>query len=110
MSDALARMRLWWQQLAAVMIKEGKQVTRDPSSWIIAVVLPLTFLFLFGFGVSLDTTVVKIAMVREDGGRGARAPSELLTPCNLVPVLLLANKPSCTSKNKHNLRHPSSNT
>jgi len=79
MSDTLTRMRAWWQQLAAIMIKEGKQVTRDPSSWIIAVVLPLTFLFLFGFGVSLDTTVVKIAMVREDGGRDARALAAALT-------------------------------
>ena len=79
MSDTLTRVRSWWQQLAAIMIKEGKQVTRDPSSWIIAVVLPLTFLFLFGFGVSLDTTVVKIAMVREDGGRDARALAAALT-------------------------------
>ncbi|HUE49334.1 MAG TPA: ABC transporter permease [Steroidobacteraceae bacterium] len=79
MSDTLTRMRAWWQQLAAIMIKEGKQVTRDPSSWIIAVVLPLTFLFLFGFGISLDTTVVKIAMVREDGGRDARALAAALT-------------------------------
>jgi ABC-2 type transport system permease protein len=79
MSDTLARVRSWWQQLAAIMIKEGKQITRDPSSWIIAVVLPLTFLFLFGFGISLDTTVVKIAMVREDGGRDARALADALT-------------------------------
>ena len=63
------RLTSWWQQLAAVMIKEAKQVVRDPSSWIIAVVLPLTFLFLFGYGISLDTTVVKIAVVREDLGR-----------------------------------------
>jgi ABC-2 type transport system permease protein len=65
----LGRLTSWWQQLAAVMIKEAKQVVRDPSSWIIAVVLPLTFLFLFGYGISLDTTVVKIAVVREDPGR-----------------------------------------
>ena len=78
MSDTLTRVRSWWQQLAAIMIKEGKQVTRDPSSWIIAVVLPLTFLFLFGFGISLDTTVVKIAMVREDDGRDARALADAL--------------------------------
>ena len=69
--DRSARLRSWWQQLGAVMIKEGKQVTRDPSSWIIAVALPLTFLFLFGYGISLDTTVVKIAVVREDDGRDA---------------------------------------
>lgn len=67
-----ARLRTWWQQLAAVMLKEAKQVTRDPSSWIIAVVLPLTFLFLFGYGISLDTTVVKIAVVCEDDGRAAQ--------------------------------------
>jgi ABC-2 type transport system permease protein len=79
MSATLLRVRSWWQQLAAIMIKEGKQVTRDPSSWIIAVVLPLTFLFLFGFGISLDTTVVKIAMVREDDGRDARALAAALT-------------------------------
>src|ERR1700674_1639436 len=79
MSNTLTRVRSWCQQLAAIMIKEGKQVTRDPSSWIIAVVLPLTFLFLFGFGISLDTTVVKIAMVREDSGRDARAFAAALT-------------------------------
>lgn len=65
--------RVWWRQLSAVMIKEAKQVTRDPSSWIIAVFLPLTFLFLFGYGLSLDTTVVKIALVREDSSQDARS-------------------------------------
>src|SRR3989440_12319509 len=79
MSDTLTRLRLWWQQLAAIMIKEGKQGTRDPSSWIIAVVLPLTFLFLFGFGISLDTTVVKSAMGREDSGRDGLALAAALT-------------------------------
>src|SRR5580692_5759437 len=79
MSDTLARVRSWWQQLAAIMIKEAKQVIRDPSSWIIAVVLPLTFLFLFGYGISLDTTVVKIAVVREDLSRDARAFADALT-------------------------------
>jgi ABC-2 type transport system permease protein len=67
------RWRSWWRQLSAVMLKEAKQVTRDPSSWIIAVFLPLTFLFLFGYGLSLDTTVVKIAVVREDPSQDARA-------------------------------------
>ncbi len=92
MSDTLTRMRAWWQQLAAIMIKEGKQVTRDPSSWIIAVVLPLTFLFLFGFGVSLDTTVVKIAMVREDGGRDARALAAALTSSRWFLVVPATNR------------------
>jgi drug efflux transport system permease protein len=79
MSETVARARSWWQQLAAMMIKEAKQVVRDPSSWIIAVVLPLTFLFLFGYGISLDTTVVKIAVVREDDSRDARDFAAALT-------------------------------
>ena len=79
MSAIATRARAWWQQLAAIMIKEAKQVIRDPSSWIIAVVLPLTFLFLFGYGISLDTTVVKIAVVREDLSRDARAFADALT-------------------------------
>jgi ABC-2 type transport system permease protein len=94
MSDTLTRVRGWWQQLAAIMIKEGKQVTRDPSSWIIAVVLPLTFLFLFGFGISLDTTVVKIAMVREDVGRDARAFADALTSSKWFLVVAASDRRS----------------
>lgn len=71
-SERRQRWRTWWQQLGAVMLKEAKQVTRDPSSWIIAVFLPLLFLFLFGYGISLDTTVIKVAMVREDSSADAR--------------------------------------
>jgi ABC-2 type transport system permease protein len=81
------RMRSWWQQLGAVMIKEAKQVTRDPSSWIIAVALPLTFLFLFGYGISLDTTVVKIAVVREDDGRDAHDLAAAVTNSKWFLVL-----------------------
>jgi len=85
--DRSARLRSWWQQLLAVMIKEAKQVTRDPSSWIIAVALPLTFLFLFGYGISLDTTVVKIAVVREDDGRDAHDLAAAVTNSKWFLVL-----------------------
>src|SRR5437660_511223 len=87
MRDTRARMRAWWQQLAAIMLKEAKQVTRDPSSWIIAVVLPLTFLFLFGYGISLDTTVIRVAVVREDDGRDARALAAALTDSKWFAVV-----------------------
>ena len=78
MSASFARAHSWWQQLAAMMIKEAKEVVRDPSSWIIAVVPPLTFLFLFGYGISLDTTVV-VAVVREDDSRDAQNFAAALT-------------------------------
>ncbi len=93
MSGELQGLRGWWQQLAAIMIKEAKQVTRDPSSWIIAVVLPLTFLFLFGYGISLDTTVVKIAIVREDDGRDARAFADALASSKWFLVVPAHDRP-----------------
>jgi drug efflux transport system permease protein len=91
-STTLRQPHPWWQQLAAVMLKEAKQVIRDPSSWIIAVVLPLTFLFLFGYGISLDTTVVKIAVVREDDGRDAHEFAAALTHSKWFLVVPAADR------------------
>jgi ABC-2 type transport system permease protein len=42
------------RRLATLMRKESLQVVRDPSSILIAFVLPTVLLFLFGYGVSLD--------------------------------------------------------
>ena len=43
--------------------KEFKQIIRDISSILIAFILPLILLFLFGFGVNFDTNTVKIGIV-----------------------------------------------
>ena len=58
---APARMR----RLAALMAKEARQIVRDPSSILIAFVLPLILLFLFGYGVSLDSSRTRIGVVIE---------------------------------------------
>lgn len=86
--------RSWMQQLRAVMLKEAKQVIRDPSSWIIAVVLPLTFLFLFGYGISLDTTVVKIGLVREDSSQDGRDFAASLESSRWFLVARAADRPA----------------
>ncbi|MCO4315582.1 ABC transporter permease [Phyllobacterium sp. 21LDTY02-6] len=54
------------RRLAALVRKETYQLLRDPSSMLIAFVLPLVLLFLFGYGVSLDTTRVRIGLVVEE--------------------------------------------
>ena len=43
--------------------KEFKQIIRDNSSILIAFILPLILLFLFGFGVNFDTNTVKVGIV-----------------------------------------------
>ena len=48
------------RRVTALMAKEFVQILRDPSSLLIAFVLPMILLFLFGYGVSLDARQVKI--------------------------------------------------
>jgi ABC-2 type transport system permease protein len=55
-----------WRRIAALIRKETLQVLRDPSSLIVAFVLPVLLLFLFGFGVSFDPTHVRIGLVIEN--------------------------------------------
>ncbi|MFH1719498.1 MAG: ABC transporter permease [Planctomycetota bacterium] len=56
------------RRLKALIGKEFRQVVRDPSSILIAFVLPLLLLFLFGYGVSLDARDISLAVAVEDGG------------------------------------------
>ena len=60
--------RLW-----AIVWKEWLQVFRDPSALLIAFVFPAVMLFLFGYGLSLDATNVRIGVVLEDDAPLARS-------------------------------------
>ncbi|MGD9331549.1 MAG: ABC transporter permease [Desulfobacterales bacterium] len=60
------------RRLKALIVKESRQVVRDPSCILIAFVLPLILLFLFGFGVSLDARQVRLGVVLKDGAPEAR--------------------------------------
>ena len=53
------------RRLATLVRKESLQVVRDPSSILIAFVLPMVLLFLFGYGVSLDTARTRVGLVIE---------------------------------------------
>lgn len=52
-------------RFAALVRKESYQIVRDPSSILIALVLPLLLIFLFGYAVSLDATQTRIGLVME---------------------------------------------
>jgi ABC-2 type transport system permease protein len=54
------------RRIKALARKETLQTLRDPSSLIVAVVLPMLLLFLYGYGVSFDVTTVRIGLVIED--------------------------------------------
>lgn len=54
------------RRLVALIRKESLQILRDPSAFLIAGVLPVLLLFIFGNGVSLDLLKVRVAVVVED--------------------------------------------
>ena len=61
------------ERLTALIWKEWLQVFRDPSALMIAFLLPLIMIFLFGYGLSLDATSVKLGVALEDSSPTARS-------------------------------------
>jgi len=59
-------------RVRGILRKEMLQILRDPSSILLAIVMPLVMLFLFGYGVSLDAENVPVAIVMGDKGAAAR--------------------------------------
>ena len=55
-----------WRIVSALVKKEMFQIVRDPSSILIAFILPVILLFLFGFGINFDTNTVKIGIIIGD--------------------------------------------
>lgn len=54
------------RRVRALIVKETRQVVRDPSSMAIGIVMPLILILLFGYGLSLDVKNVPLAVVMED--------------------------------------------
>lgn len=71
-----------FRRFFAYLQKESKQILRDPSTTLIAFVLPILMIFIFGYGVSLDADKIKIGIILEDTSTEARslANSFLATP------------------------------
>jgi len=55
-----------WRRTRCLIVKEARQIVRDPSSIAIGIVLPVVLILLFGYGLSLDVTEVPVAVVLED--------------------------------------------
>lgn len=59
-------------RIRGLLGKEILQIRRDPSSILLALVMPVVLLFLFGYGVSLNPTRVPVAIVAADHSPEAR--------------------------------------
>lgn len=54
-----------FKRIKALFFKESLQIIRDPSSILIAAVLPLLLLFLMGYAISLDSKNIPISIIVE---------------------------------------------
>ncbi|MFW6094290.1 MAG: ABC transporter permease, partial [Pseudomonadota bacterium] len=59
------------RRFGGLLAKESIQIVRDPSTGLIAGLLPLILLFVFGYGVSLDTERLRVGLVVEQRGEAA---------------------------------------
>jgi ABC-2 type transport system permease protein len=62
----LSPRRLW-----ALCRKEAYQIVRDPSSILVAFILPVILLFVMGYAINLDADHMRIGLLREDAGPAA---------------------------------------
>ncbi|MFA6916081.1 MAG: ABC transporter permease [Parachlamydiales bacterium] len=80
------------RRLKALIIKESFQIVRDPSSILIAVILPLILMFIYGYGVSLDIDHLNIGLVMEDTRTDAQSFAESLTNSPYFNVKIAHNR------------------
>jgi len=76
----------------ALVVKEFYQIIRDPSTFLISIVLPLILLFVYGFGVSLDIDHLKIGLVLEDTSPEAQSFAEALTNSRYFSVTVARHR------------------
>jgi len=82
----------FFRRLLALSRKETLQIIRDPSSNLIAFVLPVLMLFIFGYGINLDSRGLKVGLVLEDTGPEARRFAQSLFGSPYLRVTPLASR------------------
>jgi ABC-2 type transport system permease protein len=91
------------RRVITLIHKETRQITRDPSSIAVGVVLPVVLILMFGYGLSLDVMNVPVAVALEDPSPAAMELAagfqlspyfdvRLLTSMSRARELMLARK------------------
>ena len=64
------------RRIQAVIVKEVRELVRDPITMAVALMMPLVLLFLFGYAISLDVKNIRYAVWDDDNTRESRALSD----------------------------------
>ena len=74
------------------MKKESLQIVRDPSCLLVAFVLPLILLLVYGYGMSLELNNIRVAAVLEDNGPLAQSLVQTFEASRYLKVLRRATR------------------
>jgi ABC-2 type transport system permease protein len=80
------------RRLRALIKKESRQIIRDPSSILIAIILPVLLLFLYGSGVSLDLDHLRFGLVMEDTAPDAQSLAKSFVNSRYFDVKIVRDK------------------
>lgn len=56
------------RRLLALCRKESYQIIRDPSSVLVAFIMPVVLLFILGYAINLDASQIRIGLLLDDAG------------------------------------------
>nr|WP_233491507.1 ABC transporter permease [Legionella drancourtii] len=76
---------------AALCQKEYYQIIRDPSSIMIAFILPMLMLFIFGFGINLDTSKIRLGLLLNDSSPEAQRFAKAFSDSPYIKVIPMNN-------------------
>lgn len=81
-----------WRRLKALCWKESKQIVRDPSSALIAIVIPLMLLFIFGYGINLDSSKLRVGILMDQQSQPARELVDTFTGSPFIDATISDNR------------------
>lgn len=81
------------RRLSALCVKETRQILRDPSSGLIAFVIPIMLLFIFGYGISLDSSRLRVGILLEQQSVDARNLAQAFAASPYIAPVISGNRP-----------------
>lgn len=89
-----AAARISWRRLKALCLKESYQIVRDPSSILVAFIMPVILLFVMGYAVNMDAVHVRIGLLQQDAGQPAQQFAQALMNSSAFEVHAGTSQPA----------------
>ncbi|MDA8561500.1 ATP-binding cassette domain-containing protein [Gammaproteobacteria bacterium] len=79
------------KRLLALSKKEFHQIIRDPSYIVIAFILPIVMLFLYGYGINLDSSKIRLGVIMNSISSDAQSLKQSFDKSSYIDAITLSN-------------------